>query len=445
MRALAAQGLRETSAVSQPLLLEISAEGASLKVGEIVTLQILQDALGSLMAELGGIRFLLPDPGVPLPEGSIRAKVAAVEPKIVLEVDPGSLEAPSSPPEFVPGQLLNALVVGVSENGGRFIEIAGRVYTTGPSDLEPGTQMSVRVVDLHPHVVLKVEDLLTAQEAAALNYIRSEISSSALPRLLSELFEAAATLDPAGLPPELRPALQALQDLALPLQPDQLGADQLRQWTERSGLHYESRLVQLLDDGDVAGAVAAARNDLKGALLHLLNGPPREAWPAGSGELLHLAGRTVKHLETQQVSNFLSQIHSQTLKLFVPLALQGDIQLAPLLIQFQREGSAGKQAPEEGMFRALFLLDLEALGKTRVDVQLRGGRIQAQFYLEEPGAAAFLRTRLEELGRDLEEQGFPAVSLTAGVAHPDAPVLREFEALETPLPAANVKLVDVQV
>lgn len=106
------------------------------------------------------------------------------------------------------------------------------------------------------------------------------------------------------------------------------------------------------------------------------------------------------------------------------------------LLSLDQEPAAGEEA-----YSLAFFLEMSRLGEMQLQVRQRGGRLEGDFFLADPAAAAFLRGRLGELRERLVALGYQPLFRCRTGAGPMLPALKE--ALEGAAGSACRKLIDV--
>jgi hypothetical protein len=334
-----------------------------------------------------------------------------------IEVIPGEpREQPAL--EMRPGLKLTATVQRqisprrfVIQLGSRVFEGATRTPLTPDVDLmvrveRGGRQPRVRILEQSPSIEATAKQILKLR----------------LPTLppLDEAFQALArhvrtlTSRPTSeLPERFRSALSRLQRYLENTPLDSLHGIQLRELVQRSGLGFEKRLADSVDNPIRLGQIA--REDLKGMLLEMAAFEP---WPASSQLLTDLrqsVEQVLGHLEVQQATNLLKSISDGGVRLLIPFSLGGHLTTAQ--VEIRRGRDAGKhrssRAAPHPSTTLLFLLDLEGLGKTRIDAHVGIDSLQASFFVEEEDSVTTLRSGLPDLAHTLARGGYPSVRLEA--------------------------------
>ncbi len=167
---------------------------------------------------------------------------------------------------------------------------------------------------------------------------------------------------------------------------------------------------------------------------------------AASPEAQGVTAALARHLggiETQQALNLLAQLHGEALSLQIPFFAGG--QPATAFVSVESDGSPGGQGgTRRPGYNVLFLLDLDGLGRTRIDANFGASSARVVFYVEGDDSLGRVRAALPAFGRALQGLGYGDVLLAARPLG-DMPDGRrqQTEALALGVPS-GVHLVDVR-
>ncbi|MBI5724099.1 MAG: flagellar hook-length control protein FliK [Planctomycetes bacterium] len=261
------------------------------------------------------------------------------------------------------------------------------------------------------------------------------------------------------LPPELAQAANALRERLDQMigQDPVIKSDNIRQIVRDGGVFYETRLYQATQAGPGEMA-AAARNDLKGLLLGLSDALASAGSQAGQS----LAGPTagaLANVESQQMMNALSQARGGPVWIEVPLGSAMPWTAVGMLIEqeklwagrdqdytgrdaYSRDSGQGASKPGHSI---LFLLNMEQLGRIRVDARVKEKNVQATIYVEnDPAQESFSRS-LTELAGALDARGYPNAALAVrNKIHTPPDKDRKFNNLQRGW-TASTSVIDVRV
>ncbi len=384
---------------------------------------------------------------IPLKPGQqIQARIAQTHPQVVMdlvkEVIPGQkisdasrvpaellgnkqvalLLSPSQKEAFIAnlisGQLLEGKVVKTLGDTTFLVKIKGlEVVAESTISMKPGQQVQVKVVQIHPQVVM---DLVTEMipEQKALSLIRSYLPLQvhwgelieSLGKVLTgkELYLLEMVVDKKML----EEVLSCLSSITF--NEDKVGdSNKVRQFIENSGLTYESKLKQsLLLKGRLPEHLEkTVEKDFKGLLLRISQKLEAAAERLGKGgdvilkgkmgDLLKAVNSSIKRIEFHQLVNYLTTRNDEQLVFQVPFALPEGIKTAELYIRYGGQKGKKKKGREDD-FHIVFLLNLKGLGDLRIDARLFKKKISCKIQVKNGKTADFVKSHLAELSRQLE-------------------------------------------
>ena len=384
---------------------------------------------------------------IPLKPGQqIQARIAQTHPQVVMdlvkEVIPGqkisdALRVPAELPgnkqvalllspsqreafiaNLISGQLLEGKVVKTLGDTTFLVKIKGlEVVAESTISMKPGQQVQVKVVQIHPQVVM---DLVTEMipEQKALSLIRSYLPLQvhwgelieSLGKVLTgkELYLLEMVVDKKML----EEVLSCLSSITF--NEDKVGdSNKVRQFIENSGLTYESKLKQsLLLKGRLPERLEeTVEKDFKGLLLRISQKLEAAAERLGKGgdvilkgkmgDLLKAVNSSIKRIEFHQLVNYLTTKNDEQLVFQVPFALPEGIKTAELYIRYGGQKGKKKKGREDD-FHIVFLLNLRGLGDLRIDTRLFKKKISCKIQVKNGKTADFVKSHLAELSRRLE-------------------------------------------
>lgn len=416
-----------------------------LQIGELLTATVRESGAGPTLLDLKGTPVLAE--GLPrLPAGTnIGVRVTGLLPQPTLEITTASRPPPSATTalplqlgEAVTGRVLQGL-----PDGKLLVQVKGTpLEAAAPPGIAPGSDLSLRVVQLHPEVVFQVLDVAPAPEPQVAPLLRAHLANPVPAGEALQIVRQALT-DAAGAPTPA--SLGRLQAALAQLLPEGIAptAERLQALVRDGGLLLEAKLTRLVEDGGAALGRVTDR-DVKGLLLralHDLEAAPTTMRTAGLVEALtqHLG-----NIEAQQAFNLLASLHGEPLQLQLPFYAGKDLTTAFLSIAPDDAGSSGPRSRNRRGYDVLFLLDLDGLGKTRIDAHLTAHSVRVLFYLETENAVRRVRTELPAFGQSLEAMGYEEVLLGARLLADMAEAKRrQIDALPLSVPR-GVHLVDVR-
>jgi hypothetical protein len=244
-------------------------------------------------------------------------------------------------------------------------------------------------------------------------------------------------------PPASVARLQTALDRLLPEQAPPKAED-VAAFVRDGGLLLEAKLARAAPDG-AAAAGRVLDGDVKGLVLKALGDVQTAgASPQAQGLAAALA-QHLGHIESQQALTLLGHVHGESLQLQLPFYAGQGLTTAFLSIEpdDSEESSGGKGGRRSG-FGVLFLLDLDNLGRTRIDAHFSGSAARVVFYLDSEESLRDVRAGLPAFGQALRGLGYQDVLLAARPSG-EMPAERRQKAEALPLGVpAGVHLVDVR-
>jgi hypothetical protein len=265
-------------------------------------------------------------------------------------------------------------------------------------------------------------------------------------------------------------------------------AEHLAAFVRDGGLHYETKLLRLVESTPQALA-QVAEEDLKGLLLQALQdletaqgkaGLAKQRFsetplPAGMKEAATEANRRLTHtmqgkepspasfssqdiaaslahhldhIESQQAVNLLAQVKGEPYQLQLPLFTGQGMTTAFLSIEPEGQGNRKTGKREKGekgkRYNILFMLNLDGFGQTRIDARIGEKSLWIAFYVDQNSSVALLQRDLSAFREALQSLGYEEVLLVAKPLGQMLPEKREkFAALTVGAPA-SVHLLDVK-
>ena len=343
------------------------------------------------------------------------------------------------------GQELTAVVAEELADGRIILNLGGAsIETDNPGGVSAGEVLRLRVELLEPKVVLHIIEQEESAAGEAAKLLRQHLPEVFGQRLsLAALREQLASVSDfenlgAGAP-WLMKLKSFISDLLQNEEP--WSAERLMQFVQDSGLHYETKLFHFLTKNPQSLS-DVADNDLKGLLLGALNqfdlaavaGEPRSA----------IAGQLAQ-LESQQAANLLAQLEGQAFQLQVPLFTGSGF--SDVAISVERDGreTTHERDDKPRGYHVLFLLELDALGRMKVDAHLHAQNLRVIFYVDHEENVGLIRRELPSFQETLKALGYREVLLTARMFRemPQEQQLK-FEALAFGIPP-NVHLLNLKV
>jgi hypothetical protein len=347
-------------------------------------------------------------------------------------------------PALEVGQELTAVVAEELADGRIVLNLGNAsIETNNPGGVSPGQLLRLRVDLLEPQVILHIIEQEESAAGEAVKLLRQHLPEVFGQRLsLATLRERLDSVnDVENLGPGA-PWLTKLKSfISGLLQNEPWSEEQLVQFVRDSGLHYETKLFHFLAKnpqslGDVAD------NDLKGLLLGALK---ELDLAAIGGEARSAIAGQLTQLESQQAANLLAQLEGRAFQLQVPLFTGSGFSDVAISVERDGRGTGNESGDQPWGYHVLFLLELDALGRMKIDAHLYAQDLRVIFYVDHEENVALIRRELPGFQEILKALGYREVLLTARVFRemPQEQQLK-FEALAFGIPP-NVHLINVKV
>jgi hypothetical protein len=415
-----------------------------VSVGQQVAATVLGNQGSATLLNVQGHPVLVA--GLPrVPAGTeVAVTLQGLGPNAVLEGAPGpSLTA--TPLPLAVGQEVVAHVLQQLPDGHVLINVNGvPLDAAAPPGLRPGAEVALRVAEVQPQVVFHIVENAPSVEAQAAQVVRANLADGApAAQSLAAVRQAiAALLAPENVepPPVSVARLQTVLDRLLPEQSPP-SAERIAAFVRDGGLLLEAKLARAGPDGAAAGRVIDG--DVKGLVLKALGDLPAATTTAQAEGLTAALAQHLGGIEAQQALNLLALLHGEAIQLQIPF--YAGQQLTTAFLSVEPDGSAGDDAEgRRAGYDVLFLLDLDRLGRTRIDAHFSGNAMRVVFYVEGAESLRRVRAELPAFGRALQAMGYADVLLAAAPLGEMAPERRQkVEALALGVPA-GVRLVDVR-
>jgi hypothetical protein len=134
---------------------------------------------------------------------------------------------------------------------------------------------------------------------------------------------------------------------------------------------------------------------------------------SASTDLQRAISGQLTNLESQQAVNLLAQRGSDAFQFQVPFFNGSGFSTVTLSIDHDGKGSAGERGKHEPEYNILFLLDLEDLGRIRIDAHLNKNDLRVIFYVEQPRTVEWVTQELPSFQETLRTLGYREVLLAA--------------------------------
>lgn len=308
-------------------------------------------------------------------------------------------------PPLSVGEVVEAKIIETTRYGKTLILLKNSmVMADSELPLKKGEKIAVRVMQLHPGVILRTVQNAISQNSGLIDCLRFYRSN---PKALFEFFikvvdrfspenirELAAHLgkeDVKNIQNILKSLIFSKESLKTPL----FFRDYVRKF------------------GYSVGSVKNAPQNLKELLirmsgrLHLLM--ETRNFPAVE-KLAGFIHSSLQTINSHQVINYLFQEHEGKYMFQVPLLFPENMGLAKIFVKFGDRDSKGKG--RRGEKNVLFLLNMDVLGDIIVEAKIKAKKISCVLKCEDENICNFIRLFLEELGEKLTALGYDIDYLT---------------------------------
>lgn len=318
-------------------------------------------------------------------------------------------------PTLEVGQQLIVRVVQQLAGNQFVIDLQGTlVDASGPAALKGRTVLPVMVEQLEPQVVLRVLSERQGFERLAAEMLRGNLAlrltaGESIGILRQALANLSASSEPNSLPRTVATLHSAIQNLvpsaAAPTQ------EQIVTLLRDGGINYEAQVARLASDNPQL-LQQLPDNDLKGMLMLAQRDVLATTNQSVLGRLIEPVASHLTNIESQQLLNFLAQVHGNPYELQIPFYVGQAPSTAYLSIEpdeHWRE-SEDEQSPA---YNFLLMLDLGGLGETRIDGHITTKTVRVIFYFNDANSVEVVASMLPELEQSLEGIGFEKALLAA--------------------------------
>jgi hypothetical protein len=309
---------------------------------------------------------------------------------------------PFDPDSFTLGEIIPVKGVRSLDSQRVLIQVKGRelvAETTVP--LPEGAEFQARVEQLEPRVIFKF--LMPASgDSVSFSLLKKYwVGDPPLERLV-ESWEALENPQGPSLPKEVQETWTRIRE-TVKLFSGMLesGADPqaLARIIDQSGLNLENKLLRIITSDGKPFSPDLLQGDLKGLLLKMRAQVERAA-PETARELQPL----IQKIELYQLLNA-GEGDPSKLLLLIPLLFPEGLRWTEVLFSGDRGGRESAGDRESGL---LFLLDLPALGKLQVEIQIHENRLHGRFKTPDPRIGKYLEENMSRLADRLRLAGYGA-------------------------------------
>lgn len=309
---------------------------------------------------------------------------------------------PFDPALFILGEIVPAKWVRSLDPLRVLIQVKGREMVAETAfPLPEETAFQVRVEQLAPRVILKL--ILTAADGSpAAGLLKKYWVGDPPLEKISEGWQALDRLKGTSLPEEVQETRARLRELIQSF--SRMVADgpdpkALARVIDQSGLNLENKLRRLITPDGKPSGPTMPEEDLKCLFLKMKSQLERVA-PETARELLPI----IQKMELYQLLNA-GEGDPSKLLLLLPLFFPEGPRWSEILFSGDRGDCAPAEDREKGL---LFLLDFPALGKLRIEIQIREHRLFGRFKTADARIGEYLEENKSRLADRLGTVGYLA-------------------------------------
>ena len=338
---------------------------------------------------------LRPLPGVPSEEGSILFRL---------------------------GETLRGRVVQQIDPRHAFLKLRGQdLLVESHIPLPPGVDLQFRVEEVQPKVTLRLLPPESPEAGKIYSLLKRALAGDVPLDSLAAGLSILGKGEFQGIPPAARESWEQFLGLLRGFGPSGYFSPDpgaLPRLLAQSGFFWESKLIKWFEGKGKDSPARLIQGDMKGLgkmLLGQLKGPadssgleagnPRqvEEWKQGLEPFL-------QKIELYQLLNLNRSEWPDPFYLFLPFWLGNELQFVQLNLSFPRKKMAAAGRDETSI---LFLLNLPALGRVRIEARMGGKDLFCRIMLSDPEASEFVHQSLAGLKGRLQQLGYhPYVQLS---------------------------------
>ena len=333
-------------------------------------------------------------------------------PGIFGKTDPNPKSAKTDAQDLAPGREVKATVLEVLPGNRALVRLMGQtINAESETPLKQGQSLDLVVEQTTPRLVLSLGGG-QAKPAGLFNQALGELlaGNQRIGQHLSSLLDIDFKADP--LPdPKLQQAVVKLQEAVSQITIDQAksqDAQAIRQaladLPAKAGLNLEAVLAKgQVPPENIRTLVSFITRHLDQQLIKLADGDPGRA--ADLRRFSTAAKGLASLMEANVKVNAELMPREASLLLLLPMLLGDGLDRGQLL--FDLPDPETRQSRGETT-RLVFFLHLSGLGPLVIEAQVAPGLLKADFLVDRPEKAEFLKQRLPELSRTLQGLGYEA-------------------------------------
>jgi hypothetical protein len=319
---------------------------------------------------------------------------------------------PFDPALFTLGEIVPAKWIRSLDPQRVLIQVKGReIVAEAAFPLPEETAFQVRVEQLAPRVILKL--ILPAADGPVTAGLLKKywVGDPPLEKIM-EGWEALERLQGSSLPEKVQETRIQLRELIQSFSrmlTDGPDPQALARVIDQSGLNLENKLRRLITPTGKPSRPAVPEEDLKGLFIKIISQLERVA-PETARELQPI----IQKMELYQLLNA-GEGDPSKLLLLLPLFFPEGLRWSEILFS----GDRGDEAPAEDRERGLlFLLDLPALGKLRIEIRIRKNQLFGRLKTADPRIGEYLEKNKSRLAERLGAAGY-SVDIEIRVVGPE--------------------------
>ena len=314
------------------------------------------------------------------------------------------------------GEILEAGVIEKVSNQKILITLKGiNLPANCEVDLNAGDTIRVKVESLNPQVILRIVGRGDLEESRATDFLRwYRTNPDALSQMMTEAFRQFNTENLGKLLRYLpKEDFQNLFKIinSLFLSPETEGSSFVKDYLSNLGLLTESQLRKVLEGESGIGEGDFHQQNLKSLLMklsddlhNLLAG--KESFDHEEGIRLKILSEyvdsSIKTIESHQIINFVLQETESKYLFQIPVLFPDGVRKSDIFVEYDRNA---RREGYKGQYRIIFFLDMDILGETIIEAELKGDKIGCLIKCEDQGVCDFISPFLTELRESLSAAG----------------------------------------
>jgi hypothetical protein len=341
-------------------------------------------------------------------------------PPTAIQILPQPASAPRGEiPPLRRGEILEGMILGQEAPDHFLLRIKGQDVQVGTQIPLPASgKISLQVEAVMPQVILRLLAADGTGEATGLSLLKKYLGEGVPLERLSGNLSALGKMELDSLPPAIQKTILELKTLVAQYSPPFLTDPQtLREKIFQSGLFWENRLQQLIEEKGGETFLQISRQDVKGLLLKLSSQIHEAAMNEGldnkalvkAEEWVRGVEAYLQKIEAYQFTNQRYADSSEKWMLLLPLWIGQNLQFLELDLGFSRGNGTSREKEETSL---LFLLQLPEVGRIRIEVLIRKDVFLCRFGLADPSFREWIQQNLPGLEKRLTVLGFhPSFSI----------------------------------